>query len=65
MFKKMQIKLTLLFTFILVMVLLGTILAIYLVLASYNSSQIVVETNRMLESVSSSQWIRESESSEE
>ncbi len=57
MFKKMQIKLTLLFTFILVMVLLGTILAIYLVLASYNSSQIVVETNRMLESVSSSQWI--------
>ena len=65
MFRKMQIKLTVLFTLILIFILIGTNLAIYLLLNSYNNSQIVLETDRMLNNILSSEWVQDQEEVEE
>lgn len=67
MFKRLQMKMTLTYTLILIGVLLVTNASIYLIMANYNSYQLSTEIQRMLESIDSSEWIYEQddESSDE
>lgn len=59
MFKRLQMKMTLTYTLILIGVLLVTNASIYLIMANYNSYQLSTEIQLMLESIDSSEWIYE------
>lgn len=59
MFKRLQMKMTLTYTLILIAVLLATNASIYLIMANYNSYQLSTEIQRMLGSISSSEWLYE------
>jgi len=59
MFLKMQIKLTILYTIMLMSIMLVTNAAVYLLLTSYNNAQLIAETERMLVNISSDEWIQE------
>ncbi len=60
MFRRMQLRLALVFSLILVVILVASSSAVYFVLAAYNESQILDETNRMIASISETEWIEES-----
>ncbi len=57
MFKKLQWRMTLMYTFILIGVLLVTNISIYYLMSGYNSYQMGVEIRNMLESINSSEWL--------
>ena len=59
MFKRLQMKMTLTYTLILIGVLLATNVSIYLIMANYNSYQLSTEIQRMLGSIGSSEWLYE------
>ncbi len=59
MFTRLQMKMTLTYTFILIGVLLVTNASIYLIMANYNNYQLSTEIQRMLGSIDSSEWILE------
>jgi two-component system, OmpR family, sensor histidine kinase CiaH len=59
MFKKLQLKMALYFTLILIGILILSSTGIYLTLSSYNTNQLSREINEMLNSVSESSWTAE------
>ncbi len=59
MFRRMQLHLALVFSLILLVVLTATSAAVYFLLATYNESQILAETNRMIASISETEWTQE------
>lgn len=61
MFRKLQWKLTLLHTLILVSILAILNVSAYFILESYNVSQMANETVRMLEEIEDSDWLEENE----
>ncbi len=62
MFKRLQMKMTLTYTLILIGVLLATNASIYLIMANYNSYQLSTEIQHMLGSIGSSEWLYEQDS---
>ena len=64
MFRKIQIKLTIFYTIVVAIILVATNLSIYFLFVSYNNSQLTNETERMLATIESSEWLYEVEAEE-
>ncbi len=63
MFKRLQFKMTIYYTLILITILVVTNLSIYFFMVNYNNYQIANETQYVLESIQSSEWLYDTESS--
>ncbi|MBI9011558.1 MAG: HAMP domain-containing histidine kinase [Clostridiales bacterium] len=64
MFKKLQFKMTVYYTFILIGILVAINMSIYFLMVNYNNYQIASEIKFMLESIQSSEWLYETEPSD-
>lgn len=60
MFKRLQLKMTLYYSLILITVLAATNLSIYYVMVNYNNYQMSTEISRMLDSITGSEWLYDS-----
>jgi len=65
MFKKLQFKMTLYYSLILIAILLITNMSIYFLLVKYNNYQMTSEISRMLGSIQGSEWLYEDPSDNE
>jgi len=65
MFKRLQWRMTLMYTLILISVLFVTDLSIYTLMLGYNNYQMGTEIRNMLENINSSEWLYESEISQD
>lgn len=59
MFKRLQLKMTLYYSLILIAILTVTNLSIYFVMVNYNNYQMSSEISRMLDSIQGSEWLYE------
>ncbi len=59
MFKRLQFKMTMYYTLILIAILTATNLSIYFVMVNYNNYQMSTEISRMLDSIQGSEWLYE------
>ena len=59
MFKRLQLKMTLYYSLILIAILIATNLSIYFVMVNYNNYQMSSEINRMLDGIQGSEWLYE------
>jgi Signal transduction histidine kinase len=57
MFKRLQLKMTLYYSLILIAILTATNLSIYYVMVNYNNYQMSSEISRMLDSIKGSEWL--------
>ncbi len=63
MFRQMQIKLIVFYTSIVALILIVTNLSVYFLLSTYNNYQLARETESMLNSIQSTEWIKEDQGS--
>ncbi|MCK8058687.1 MULTISPECIES: cell wall metabolism sensor histidine kinase WalK [unclassified Fusibacter] len=61
MFRRLQLKMTVYYTLILIGILVATNLSVYLLMVNYNNYQIASEIKFMLESIESSEWLYETD----
>ena len=61
MFKRLQLKMTLYYSLILIAILTATNLSIYFVMVNYNNYQMSSEISRMLDSIQGSEWLYEND----
>ncbi len=59
MFKRLQLKMTLYYSLILIAILIATNLSIYFVMVNYNNYQMSSEISRMLDGIQGSEWLYE------
>ena len=57
MFKRLQLKMTLYYSLILIAILTATNVSIYYVMVNYNNYQMSSEISRMLDSIKGSEWL--------